>query len=483
VRRYQGVAGNGKVEAAAEAATCLPVTAAMYTLYRLHASRLAASQQDHLVPYYYDPNGREAAAAFLLRNWKNFLNLFSPYQLSSDWVALGVLIVALIGGIWAARLTRRAAWTVMITAMMLAAFALAALAGKYPFGGDLRQQYLLFPFLVFCGAIVVERIAGKLSGLVPVRGRLALNALVIAGIVSVSVFQFERYPRGGGKVLADQMAVFDRLEPRPEAVFLDQFNLITFFTFHDDWDWSFLKLKTPIPGVDVYRVHRGPDQILVFRDKTQWNFEPDDFAVYSKLAECLRTLKIGNLSIFSARQAPPKAPFFDFKPIKRSVVKLASDSAVCVQRLAVNQVGWYATFRQSNCTSPDLLPVRSTGTFDDSNEEIHYAGQWNHGSFPPAAAGTVSYSNDPRAVAWLSFEGSEITYIYSKAFNRGIAEIKLDGTARGDIDLYSPRIIWQARAEFRNLTPGKHTFELIVSGRKQAAASDRYVDVDAFVVH
>jgi len=124
-----------------------------------------------------------------------------------------------------------------------------------------------------------------------------------------------------------------------------------------------------------------------------------------------------------------------------------------------------------------------TGVFDDVNDEVQYSGLWTQGSFPDAAGGTVSFSNDPGAAARLSFEGSEITYVYSRAFNRGIAEVKVDGISRGDIDLYSPRIIWQARTAFRDLMPGKHTFELIVSGRKHAAASDRYVDLDALIVH
>lgn len=487
VRTCKGAVSSWK----AEAATSLPIAAAMYTLYREHAGKLALSQQDHLIPFYYDPNGKETAAAFVLRNWKNFVNLFSPHQISADAMALVVLMLALAGGLLsAAALWRRAhdvsavraLWTILITAMMLGGFVLAALAGKYPFGGDLRQQYLLFPFLTVSGAIVIEQAAGRLSGLVPAYGRTLLNALAIVAIVWVSVVQFERFPKSLAKVMADDMKAFDRLEPMPEAVYLDQFNLITFFTFHDDWEWSSLD-RQPIPGVDIYRISRGREQILVFRDKTQWNFEPDDFAVYSKLAECLRALKVRNLSIFSVRQAPAAPRFSDLKLLKRTIAKLASDSAVCVQRLAVNQGSWYATFRQSNCAPLDIQPLHTTGIFDDMSDEMHYAGQWNHGSFAAAAAGTVSDSKDPRSVAWLSFEGREITYVYSKAFNRGIAEVRLDGIARGDIDLYSPNTVWQARTAFRNLTPGKHTFELIVSGRKQAVATDRYVDVDALIVH
>jgi hypothetical protein len=95
----------------------------------------------------------------------------------------------------------------------------------------------------------------------------------------------------------------------------------------------------------------------------------------------------------------------------------------------------------------------------------------------------VSYSNAPGAWASVSFEGNEITWVYTKAFNRGIAEVKLDGLARGDIDLYSPKIVWQARQTFKVLAPGKHTFEVTVSGKKDAAATDRYVDLDAFIVN
>jgi len=416
------------------------------------------------------------------------VNLFSPFQISGDAVAVGVLIVALIGGLWSAGLLRRAAGslpgktTLAITAMMLAGFALAALAGKYPFGGDLRQQYLLFPFLVFCMAIAVERIAGKVSGVIPVHGRSLLNALVIVAILWVSVAPFEKYPKARAKVLADQMAVFDRLEPAPQAVYVDQFSLITFFTFHDDWNWSSLELQQPIPGVDVYRLSRGSERILVFRDKGQWNFEPDDSDVYSKLAECLRAGKISDLSIFSTHQTPPRPPFSNPRQVRSTIISMASDSAVCVQRLAVNQVGWYATFRQSDCPQVEAPKLQVTGTFDDVSDSIQYTGLWSRSPQPAAAGGTVSYSNDPGAVARLPFEGSQITYVYSKAPNRGIAEIRLDGVPRGDIDLYSPNNVWQARKTFSDLPPGKHKFELIVSGRKDAAATNHYVDVDALIV-
>jgi hypothetical protein len=490
--RFVGRKAQGKTASwRAEAATSLPVIAVIGTLYKVHAGRLAQIQ-GHLIPYYYDPKGHETVTSFLVRNWMNFVNLFSPYQLSSVAAALGVLILALAGGVWVLVIRGAAAresWTMGIAALILGGFVATALAGKYPFGGDLRQQYLLFPFLVLWVAILVERTAGQVSGFVPVYGRAAANALLIAAIVWISSVRFEQYPKISGNVADERMQLFDSLAPAPTAVYLDQFNLILFFIYHHTWEWSSVKLQQPIEGIDLYRLRRGTDQMLVFRDKTDWDLDPDDSAAYGKFAECLRSGrfpvdKTPELSIFGARQSPPKEPFNDVNMVRREIVTLASNSAVCVQRLAVNSVGWYVTFRQSNCASLGIHPVQATGTFDDGSEDIRYGGLWTHASnFPAAASGTVSYSNAPGAWASVSFEGNEITWVYTKAFNRGIAEVKLDGLARGDIDLYSPKIVWQARQTFKVLAPGKHTFEVTVSGKKDAAATDRYVDLDAFIVN
>jgi hypothetical protein len=494
VRWYRRAITNWRTEAFAEAATSVPVAAIIYTLYKVHAGRWAQIQ-NHLLPYYYDRHGHETIAAFLLRNWKNFVNLFSPFQISSNAVAIGMLVLAIAGTLLMAVFLRgdfavpekkemvaRKFWTILITVMMLAGIALTAIAGKYPFGGDLRQQFLLFPFLILCIAMFIDQVANRMPAFTPVRTGFVLNWLAVAAIVVISAVRFEQYPKVEGNISSQPVAVFNNLERAPTAVYLDQFNLITFFIYHDDWDWSAFKPPRAIPGIDVYQLHRGPERMLVFRDKTHWNVDPDDPAVYIKLAECLRLAGIREVSVFSPRQTPPKPPLSDLNVVRSEMVSLASSSGVCVQRMAVNRIGWYATLKQSNCPTQDIPRTQITGTFDDVNNEIKYTGVWAHSSFPAAANKTVSYSNDTGAVARLSFAGTEITYIYTKAFNRGVAAVKVDGISRGDIDLYSPKVVWQARKLFGGLTAGKHTFELIVAGRKQAAATDQFVDVDALIV-
>ena len=130
-----------------------------------------------------------------------------------------------------------------------------------------------------------------------------------------------------------------------------------------------------------------------------------------------------------------------------------------------------------------LKPHRMTGAFDGTSEAIEYSGPWTRESYPQAVEGTLSYSNATAASARLSFRGTEITWVYALAGNRGIGSVKIDGVPRGDVDLYNPKIVWQSHTTFGGIAPGKHTFEVTVSGRKDAAATDQYIDIDALVVH
>lgn len=481
LRRYRREPASAK----AEAATILPVLGVIAYLYQTHAGRLAEIQ-NHLLPFYYDPKGHESIGAFLVRNWTNLLDRFLPYDLASDAVALALLALAVVAGLALLRSFLRAcdaaalpaAATILVTATMLTAIAVAALAGKYPFGGDLRQQFLLFPFFVLCAAILADR----LTALMPARGRWAVCGAAALAIVGISALQFEQYPKTSENVLLDRIEDFNRIEPAPAAVYVDQFNLITFFIYHHDWQWTSLK-QQPIPGIDIYRITRGKQQMLVFRDKSDWNVRPDESGVYQKIAQCLRAGKAPEISLFSAIETPPASPLSHFRQTRRAILSQAEDSSVCVQRLSLHDDGWYGAFRGSGCTALDLNAPRMTGTFDGISEEIDYDGSWTHGRYPQAVDGTESYSNAPAASAHLSFRGTAITWVYARAWNRGIGSVKIDGVPRGDIDLYSPKIIWQSRTTFGDLTPGKHTFELTVTGRKDAAATDRYIDIDALIVH
>jgi hypothetical protein len=118
---------------------------------------------------------------------------------------------------------------------------------------------------------------------------------------------------------------------------------------------------------------------------------------------------------------------------------------------------------------------------DDASPAVVYSGNWTAGMFRPAFRGTLTYSNEPGATARLSFTGTELQYIYTKAFNRGMALVAIDGNAVRTIDLYDPKIAWRTRTVFGGLKPGPHRVEIQVLGRRNSASSGDFIDIDALM--
>lgn len=100
-------------------------------------------------------------------------------------------------------------------------------------------------------------------------------------------------------------------------------------------------------------------------------------------------------------------------------------------------------------------------------------------TFPRAWNTTVSYSNEPGARACMTIEGTGFDYIYTRAFNRGVAEIQIDSRRAAVVDLYSPTIEWQSKLSISGLAPSRHEVAILVLNRKRPEATDSYVDLDA----
>ena len=83
----------------------------------------------------------------------------------------------------------------------------------------------------------------------------------------------------------------------------------------------------------------------------------------------------------------------------------------------------------------------------------------------------------PGAEIGFAFEGSELTYVFTKAPNRGIAAISIDGVAKGTFDLYSADP--NGRAAVHRLGPGRHLLVIHVTGESRAGAKGTFVDLDA----
>jgi glycosyltransferase involved in cell wall biosynthesis len=150
---------------------------------------------------------------------------------------------------------------------------------------------------------------------------------------------------------------------------------------------------------------------------------------------------------------------------------------------------FFVTRVEPVCSAAAPLPVEPVltakpGTYDDLDPTILLRGDWERGdSFDPAFDRTVTYTDIPGAEIRFAFEGTELTYVFTKAANRGIAVISIDGVVRKTVDLYSLDPQWQSTVRFSGLGPGRHLVVIRVTGENRAEATGKFVDLDAFRVN
>src|SRR5215472_10500143 len=76
-------------------------------------------------------------------------------------------------------------------------------------------------------------------------------------------------------------------------------------------------------------------------------------------------------------------------------------------------------------------PAIPRGTYDDTDPRIALNSPWVRDTqFQEAYRHTLTYTNIPDASISLTFIGTSVTYVYTRAHNRGIAEVWVDNELR-----------------------------------------------------
>ncbi|RPK36363.1 hypothetical protein EES39_31875 [Streptomyces sp. ADI92-24] len=123
---------------------------------------------------------------------------------------------------------------------------------------------------------------------------------------------------------------------------------------------------------------------------------------------------------------------------------------------------------------------------DNASEKVVYKGSWTHADSTGTGSdgdlgSTESFSRSAGDTATVRFWGTGVRVVCPKGPNQGIAEISVDGGPATEVDLYAPGKRFQQRAfERTGLTEGEHIVRVRVTGRRNAAATDAHVVLDAF---
>jgi len=151
---------------------------------------------------------------------------------------------------------------------------------------------------------------------------------------------------------------------------------------------------------------------------------------------------------------------------------------------------------EPDCAPPAAAPVSTPdevdpanqvavqpGIYDDFDPLIAFHGDWAHDkSFDGPYGHTISYSDTPGAEVSIAFRGIALTYVFTKAANRGIAAVSIDGSPPRMLDLYSADAEWQSRERFCCFSAGRHRAVVRVTDQMNRKSTGRFVDCDSFVV-
>lgn len=145
------------------------------------------------------------------------------------------------------------------------------------------------------------------------------------------------------------------------------------------------------------------------------------------------------------------------------------------------QGGEYLARLQPDCRPPVVV---HPGVYDDFDPALVYRGDWTHDNhtFAEADQRTVSFTDVPNAEVEIDFEGKALTYVYTKAVNRGMAAVTIDGADQSMVDLYSADTQWQSRTRFCCFLPGRHVAIIRGTGKANPQSKGKFIDLDSFTV-
>lgn len=338
-----------------EAATFAAILAVPVAEYISHIGAKSVAY-DHLPDFYFQPDSAESAIGFLLRNLRNELNGFSPWTVpkgtafyaATGALLAGVAVIVFLVRRWSVPKNLPALASLLLPLIMMCALMTAALIRAYPFGGFLRQQFILFPFVAVCPFLFLDRVLEN----IPPPATWAAAGIVALVVTVVSAQNYQAYPKVSQILLTDQMARYNRMFPAAEGIYIDQFNLITFFMHHHNWNWQYV---APLPGSadgQVYRLSRDNRSMLLFRD-TDWILDLRKAELFSTMARGMRQWHLSSMTIFCLAQPGVRARTqAQVNAYRARILELAAANGLCEQTLELENYDVYAEFRITGACSP-----------------------------------------------------------------------------------------------------------------------------------
>ena len=222
----------------------------------------------------------------------------------------------------------RAAPTVMFV-VILSTEMIAGVEGRYPFGGEMRHQFLLLVFALLAVFVALDWAVERL----PKALRDPVLAICAGLIVANCVTHRGGWLSGLPEPFLGPARTLSMSFPQAREIHVDQFSLIAFFAQHHDWDWKFAGRDPNSPFVERYELVKEQRRLLVVAHRDLWNMDFKDPKLYTSLAEGRSCI-----TVFSIRQPglpPGVARMLPPSELRDAIPTLAREAGLTTVRLIV----------------------------------------------------------------------------------------------------------------------------------------------------
>jgi hypothetical protein len=200
----------------------------------------------------------------------------------------------------------------LLLLLVIAALFAAAWVGRHPFGGLMRHQYLLLPFMILSALMVVGAVLRPLrSPLITLLGSVVLGLL--AGWVAYRDHGGPRVDGFAEGVIWRQ--VYARIASglrEGDAIYLHEFSLIPFYAnSREEGAWEFTSTFVTPSGspYDRFRAKVGGHPVHVLRDRERWVPPTTPDAPFTaEIAAALTRERLDRIWIVACQKLPQLLP-------------------------------------------------------------------------------------------------------------------------------------------------------------------------------
>lgn len=285
----------------------IPLATAAF-LYLTHA-RSHVDAMNHLPEYYLASNTAGGPLRFLARNTTFLVGFFLPFRLTPASLGtqaivvlmalLVVLGVLLLPRSRTRRAVHRLAGSLVLTLVLVAI--VLGLRGAYPYGGAMRHQFYLFPFVL---VLLATGLDALLSWIRVRAARAGVLLVIVIGLVGGFVAGARGFFWSSDELYKKEVSTFRQAFPDPTAVYLDHFSLMVFFAHYHDWTWRFSGVVPENWSIQQYTLSKDGRTLTVFRDRARWSIDLQGERSGPDIRGCLECVAPRPLVIFSLRQFP-----------------------------------------------------------------------------------------------------------------------------------------------------------------------------------